>query len=67
MDGKAGMMMTHDDRLRFFPITAEAAWRRYLEIVREAGPDEYAVIEEAAWAELQDSLERAESRPMPAA
>ena len=59
--------MAHEDRLRFFPITAEAAWRRYLEVVRTAGSDEYAAVEEAAWAELQDALERAASRPLPAA
>jgi len=61
------MMMAHEDRLRFFPITAEAAWRRYLEVVRSADPDEYAAVEEAAWAVLQEALERAEQRPMPAA
>jgi hypothetical protein len=55
------------DTLRYFPISPETAWRRYLQAVREAEPDEYVLIEEAAWAELQDTLERAERGPVPAA
>ena len=55
------------DTLRYFPIPPETAWRRYLETVREAGPDEYAVIEEAAWQELQETLERAGGGSVPAA
>jgi hypothetical protein len=61
------MDRTTIDTLRYFPIPPEAAWRRYLEVVREAGPDEYIVIEEAAWAELQDALERSGRGPVPAA
>ena len=60
-------MMAHDDRLRFFPVTREAAWQRYLEVVRSAGDDEYVDVEAAAWAELQDALARAQTRPLPAA
>jgi hypothetical protein len=53
--------------LRYFPITRDAAWRRYLETVRTAPPEGYAEAEEAAWAELQDALARVEERPAGAA
>jgi len=61
--------MTRDPHamLHYFPVTREAAWRRYLGVVRSSAPDEYAEAEEAAWAELQAALARAEDRPAGAA
>jgi hypothetical protein len=53
--------------LSYFPVTREAAWRRYLEVVRSATPDGYTEAEEAAWEELQASLSRAPRRPAGAA
>jgi hypothetical protein len=61
------MTRNHHAMLRYFPITRDAAWRRYLETVRTAPPEGYAEAEEAAWAELQDALERVEERPAGAA
>jgi phage-related protein len=59
-----------DDRsptLRYLPITREAAWRHYLDAVRGAAGNEYAEVEQAAWAELQAALERIPSHPAGAA
>jgi hypothetical protein len=59
-----------DDRsptLRYLPITREAAWRHYLDAVRGAPCDEYAEVEQAAWAELQAALERIPAHPAGAA
>jgi hypothetical protein len=55
------------DTLRYFPITPEVAWQRYLDIVRHADPAEYSSVEEAAWAQLQEMLARAASSSVPAA
>jgi len=61
------MPRDHDAMLRYFPITREAAWRRYLEAVRSADPDGYADAEEAAWLELLADLTRVAERPAGAA
>jgi hypothetical protein len=61
------MTRDHHAMLRYFPITREAAWRRYLETLRAAAADAYAEEEEAAWAELQAALSRVEERPAGAA
>ncbi|HYX86643.1 MAG TPA: hypothetical protein VE777_16850 [Gaiellales bacterium] len=50
-----------------FPLTAEAAWRRYLEATRDAEGEEYAETEAEAWEELQAALERVPQRPDDAA
>ncbi len=61
--------MTKDPHamLHYFPITREAAWRRYLEAVRSASPDAYAEEEQAAWDELQATLARVPGQPAGAA
>jgi hypothetical protein len=59
-----------DDRsptLRYLPITREAAWQHYLDTVRGASGDEYAEIEQTAWAELQAALDRIPAHPAGAA
>ena len=61
------MTRDHHAMLHYFPITREAAWRRYLETVRSASPETYAETEETAWAELQVTLARVEELPAGAA
>jgi hypothetical protein len=53
--------------LSYFPVSAETAWRRYLDVVRAAPPEGYVEAEEAAWDELQASLARVRTRPAGAA
>jgi hypothetical protein len=53
--------------LRHFPVTREAAWRRYLETVRSAGDEDYCDVEQAAWSELQAALTRIPAHPAGAA
>ena len=61
--------MTRDPHamLHYFPITPEAAWRRYLEAVRSAPRDAYGEAEQAAWDELQAALARVPGQPAGAA
>jgi hypothetical protein len=61
------MTRNHQAMLHYFPITRDAAWRRYLEVVRSAPPEGYAEAEEEAWAELQAALARVEEHPAGAA
>lgn len=61
------MTRDHHAMLHYFPISREAAWRRYLETVRAAGPEMYAETEETAWAELQLTLSRVADAPAGAA
>jgi hypothetical protein len=55
------------DTLRYFPVTREVAWQRYLDTIRHADAEEYSFVEEAAWAQLQETLARAASSSVPAA
>jgi hypothetical protein len=43
------------------------AWQRYLDTIRHADAVEYSFVEEAAWAQLQETLARAASSSAPAA
>ena len=54
------------DTITQFPLSQRVVWLRYLEQTREAG-DEYAEVEQAAWAELQAALERIPAHPAGAA
>ena len=45
-----------------FPLTTEAAWRRYLEQTRDAEGEGYAEAEAEAWEELQAALARVRER-----
>jgi len=55
------------DTLRYFPVTREVAWQRYLDTIQHADAEEYASVEEAAWEQLQEMLARAASGSAPAA
>jgi hypothetical protein len=61
------MTRDHHAMLHYFPITREAAWRRYLETVRSATDETYGEAEETAWAELQVTLSRLQEQPAGAA
>ena len=50
--------MSTSHTLAIFPLTEEAAWRRYLEATRDVDADDYGDREAAAWEELQAALER---------
>ena len=52
---------------RFQPLSAEEAWRLYLEATREADGDRYLNVEEAAWEQLQAVLATLPSDPVGAA
>ncbi|HEX3330896.1 MAG TPA: hypothetical protein VHS27_13310 [Gaiellales bacterium] len=54
------------DTITQFPLSQRVVWLRYLERTREAG-DDYAEVEEAAWAELQQALARIPGSPEDAA
>ena len=49
-------MSDASNTIRYLPTAREAAWRRYLEAVRNAPEDEYAESEATAWEELQAAL-----------
>jgi hypothetical protein len=55
------------DTLRYFPVTPEVAWQRYLDTIRHADTETYSAVEEAAWEQLQAMLARAASGSAPAA
>jgi hypothetical protein len=40
------------------PISAAAAWRRYLELTQDVDGPLYTEVEQIAWDELQESLSR---------
>jgi hypothetical protein len=61
------MTLDHHAMLHYFPITREAAWRRYLETVRSATAETYAETEETAWAELVVTLSQLQDQPAGAA
>jgi hypothetical protein len=54
--GMARSMSNTSDTIRYLPTAREAAWRRYLEAVRNAPDDEYNETEASAWDELQAAL-----------
>lgn len=60
-------MTTQTDIRTLFPLSAEVAWKRYLEATRELDGDHYAAVEEDAWDELQVALGRLPQRPRDAA
>lgn len=51
------------DTITLFPLSAEVAWQRYLEVTRAAAPDDYERVEQDAWAQLQVALSRVRSEP----
>ena len=51
-------MATRIDTIALFPLSAEVAWRRYLESTRDLEGDEYDSAEREAWDVLQESLDR---------
>ena len=44
--------------IRMLPISAAAAWRRYLELTQDVDGPLYTEVEQIAWDELQESLSR---------
>jgi hypothetical protein len=52
----ARSMNDTSNTIRYLPTAREAAWRRYLEAVRNAPDDEYTETEASAWDELQAAL-----------
>jgi hypothetical protein len=59
--------MTSGKPATILPLTRDAAWRRYLELTRDADAADYAETEAEAWEELQAALERLPARPDDAA
>ena len=60
-------MATQTDIRTLFPLSAEVAWRRYLEATQALEGDSYEAAERDAWAELQIALGRLPQRPLDAA
>ena len=60
-------MTMQTDIRTLFPLSAEVAWRRYLEATQELAGDSYKMAEEDAWAELQIALGRLPQPPLEAA
>jgi hypothetical protein len=50
-----------------FPLSAEVAWKRYLESTQSLDGESYKMAEEDAWAELQVALGRLPRPPLDAA
>jgi hypothetical protein len=50
-----------------FPLSAEVAWKRYLESTQGLDGESYKMAEEDAWAELQVALGRLPRPPLDAA
>ena len=59
----ARSMSNTPDTIRYLPTAREAAWRRYLEAVRNVPDEEYTETEASAWDELQAAL--ADLPPVP--
>ena len=59
--------MTSTKPVTILALTQEAAWRRYLELTRDADAEDYAETEAEAWEELQAALARVPRRPDDAA
>jgi hypothetical protein len=60
-------MTTQTDIRTLYPLSAEVAWKRYLEATQELDGDSYKIAEEGAWAELQVALGRLPRQPLDAA
>ena len=53
--------------IRFLPMSAEGAWKAYLDATRDADAEEYEHLEAAAWEQLQATLARLPRDPVGAA
>jgi hypothetical protein len=60
-------MTAQIDTIALFPLSAEVAWRRYLEATRDRDGDEYESAETDAWQTLQLALGRLPQPPDEAA
>lgn len=60
-------MTTQTDIRTLFPLSAEVAWRRYLEATRNRDGEDYDAAEADAWETLQMALGRLPHRPDDAA
>jgi hypothetical protein len=58
---------TQTDIRTLFPLSAEVAWRRYLEATQDLEGEHYESAEQDAWDELQIALGRLPARPLNAA
>jgi hypothetical protein len=60
-------MTTQTDIRTLFPLSAEVAWRRYLEATRDLDGEPYDSAEQDAWEELQIALGLLPQQPRDAA
>ena len=60
-------MTMQTDIRTLFPLSAEVAWKRYLESTQTLDGESYKMAEEDAWAELQVALGRLPRPPLDAA
>jgi hypothetical protein len=60
-------MTAQIDTITLFPLSAEVAWRRYLEATRDRAGDDYDSAETDAWETLQLALGRLPQPPDDAA
>jgi hypothetical protein len=60
-------MATQTDIRTLFPLSAEVAWKRYLEATQGLDGDSYQLVEQDAWDELQLALGRLPRPPLEAA
>jgi hypothetical protein len=58
---------TQTDIRTLFPLSAEVAWRRYLESTQDLDGEYYDAAEQDAWDELQMALGRLPRQPLDAA
>jgi hypothetical protein len=60
-------MTAQIDTITLFPLSAEVAWRRYLETTKDRDGDDYDAAETDAWETLQVALGRLPQVPDDAA
>lgn len=60
-------MTTQTDIRTLFPLSAEVAWKRYLEATQALDGEHYAAVEADAWGKLQLALGRLPQQPRDAA
>jgi hypothetical protein len=60
-------MTAQIDTITLFPLSAEVAWRRYLETTKDRDGDDYDAAEADAWETLQVALGRLPQAPDDAA
>jgi hypothetical protein len=60
-------MTAQIDTITLFPLSAEVAWRRYLEATRNRDGEDYDAAEAEAWETLQMALGRLPQPPDDAA